>query len=275
MKRQQYLAYPAPAGLPSDRGVRNERLKEEVATLWARGHGRVRIRRELERRYGEGLVSDGTVGNWIRALRKPSPRTFTPEPWHPWEPELDPWARPSHLLTLDLLARTVLQRGLYRHEARYASRLEYDLLQVQDPFAQLFLVVEYGMREEDKVTKGLEQIYTGDLDALVVLKPWTKEGRGHYMRGLEAGAVPFPMIGWLMVPPEHRSHTGLQALAMRGCRGLGLPFDLVVGGREGEPPEPYSLIGPDDPKETEMIDLDWRELLLRYWEHRKAEQGDE
>ena len=94
--------------------------------------------------------------------------------------------RPSYLLALDALASELFGRRLYRHEARYAARLECDLAGL-DMFAQLLLVVEYGMREAYKITLGQEHMYTADLDALVMLKPWTNDGRDRYARALAAG----------------------------------------------------------------------------------------
>ena len=56
----------------------------------ARGWGRTHILQELEKRYGKGVVSAGTIGSWLRDLRKPVGKVFEPEPWWPWEAELEP-----------------------------------------------------------------------------------------------------------------------------------------------------------------------------------------
>ena len=132
------------------------------------GWGAVRIHRELEGRYGSGVVSQRAVSKWIAASGRKDQRG-EPQAWRKWQPDL--WQQDAgYLLRLDLVSRGLFGRGLYEEEARWATRLEL-ALQGLSVFAQWAVIEEYARRHINSETPA-----TDDLDLLLATRPWRDEG---------------------------------------------------------------------------------------------------
>ncbi|MDA1196185.1 MAG: hypothetical protein O2894_13525 [Planctomycetota bacterium] len=183
--------------LPDDRAERMQRLRVEARTLHAsRNWGAPLIHRDLEDRYGNGVVSQRAVSKWIAASRGVT-APARPKPWLKWQ--AFPWPPDAgYLLRLDLVTRTMLGRGLWDQEAHWATRLEPALRDL-DLFAQWALIDEYTQRHIHS-----SEPLTDDLDLIVATQPWLDDGK-LYEAAAEArvtGAGSIAPIRALRLPPD-------------------------------------------------------------------------
>jgi hypothetical protein len=172
--------------LPVDPSGRRARLIQEARILRdSERFGAPLIHRELERRYGEGIVGQRAVSNWIkRSALQPTPEPV--KPWRKWEPYL--WQQDrGYLLRLDLISQTVRSHGLNEEEARIATQLEVALGGL-DEIAKFALIEEYARRREHTVSPE-----TDDLDALVTTRPWRGDD-SFYVAARRAGHGSWPTI---------------------------------------------------------------------------------
>ena len=114
-------------------------------------------------------------------------------------------------------------------------------------------------------------MYAADLDALVMLKPWTDDGRERYARALAVGMAAFPMIEWMFVP-RGMPLSRLRWTSARLCRGSGQPFIVQYTRGDTESPRAQFFERPDDSRLEEMgLVFDRRDSLSEYRENKKAE----
>lgn len=132
------------------------------------GWGATLIHRELERRYGEGVISQRAVSKWI-ASNGITEKREDPLPWQRWQPDLLQrdigW-----LLRLELVTKAMIDRDLFQEEARWAIRLEL-ALQGLSLLAQWAVVEEYARRHLNSRSPE-----TDDLDFMLATRPWCDEG---------------------------------------------------------------------------------------------------
>jgi hypothetical protein len=250
-------------------------LRDEVAHLvlqhpeWSRA----RVYGALCNKFGEqtvlNLIKERAVGNWIRDLKE-QPDS---KPWQPWSLDFSTEVRPGFLLTLQVISQVILQRGLFEREVLWAAKLELDLHGL-DPIAQFFVISEYAGR--DAVAQMSSQpITTGDLDTLLVLKPWTEAGKKRYEEAFQLGALVPPTIR-LMVVPVSNPRADHMYFSLRGCIKMGVPFQAMYESIAGEVPETVDFKDPPSEREDFLLNADWHEVLMDYWKSViRAEQKSE
>jgi hypothetical protein len=239
-------------------------IRHEVAYLvmenpkWSRA----KIYGEICGVYGETpvkeVVKERAVGNWIKSVRDVTDYTV----WKPWGEEVTGRANTSFLLTLQVVSQLLMQRDLFLREAVWAARLEQDLVDL-DPIAQFFIVNEYSSRAVLATVNGTV-IQTGDLDTLLVLKPWTQVGKKRYAQAFEIGAAVPPRLRLMMVPPRDPNQQQLY-LSARGCQKLGVPFDVIQATAHSAIPETFVYAQAPGEQEKHLLDADWYDVLMEYW----------
>jgi hypothetical protein len=250
-------------------------LRREVSQIildhstWGRG----RIYDELCNRFGEdevrNLIRERSVGNWIREIRNKPDDSL----WKPWITDIKSEVRPSFLFTLQTIVSVIMDRGLLEREAQWAARLEIDLYAL-DPIAQYFVISEYSNRQAIGELEGKE-IETGDLDTLLVLKPWTDDGKERYAQALDMDALVPPRIRMMMVPHENPSGADV-FFSWRGCIQLGVPFQLMQESARNFPPVVSGINEPPTDKEDHLLNDHWFDVLMEYWRSvRESEKKSE
>lgn len=237
------------------------RMVSKLATGTSLGRDKVYAR--LVDQFGrdiEQVVKPRTVGYWLSEDRTPKVRQFTHENWVPWQTELKHEARPSFLFSMHACSTVLLQGRtepcLRVHEAEWAGRLEYDLVSLNDPIAQWAIVREYAHREVMAYERNLTY-NTGDLDTLLLYKPWDKEHAGRYRQVVEDGLLDHVLMLTLVLGPnEVDSFTWW--LAIRVHKNLNLPYSFF----EHSASDTYS---PGISERTDpLLTMDWRDVMRKY-----------
>jgi hypothetical protein len=254
--------------------ITRQKLRDEVTYIFLEhpNWGRPRVYRELGDRFGGDVVGkfikERAVGNWLKDLKGKPDNNL----WQPWVTEIKNPARPSFLFQLQAVAKVILGRGLLEREAQWAAKLELDL-DALDPIAQLCVVSEYAARQAISALEN-SLMETGDLDNLIVLKPWTYEGEKRYLRAFNLGLVPVPSIRMMMIPRESANAEHLY-FSWRGCMKLGVPFEAMAETASGRSPTAFDFVNPPSEREEHLLTANWYDVLMEYWEWRNTQAASE
>lgn len=226
-------------------------------------YGRTKVYRLLVDQFGsvvEDVVGERTVGNWLSQHRSNERREFKREEWKPWVTHLTHEPRASFLLALQSCSMALLRgqstNRLQVHEAEWAGRLEWDLSGISDPVTQWALIREYAHREVSGYELK-EEYFTGDLDELLLHKPWEKEHASRYELAIRERVIQPAIFLTLSLDPGEKD-TKKWWLAVRVHRNLKLPYDFLVD-RSSDGYQPGTL-----ELDHSLLNMDWRDLLRNY-----------
>lgn len=160
-----------------------EATVKAVQYVWGEDPNRsaAEVHRRVRRRSGLSTVSLRKVQHIVGELKRRSPKSAVADvEWAAWQSSDESPEDTAYIFTLQYVSRTLGGPKLNTRHAKWA-RLLRETLQDAIPQHVLFLVHEYSKRERIALNTG-SQLFTTDLDDLMVFKPWLSLIRyAHYV----------------------------------------------------------------------------------------------
>lgn len=170
------------------------------------GRGIVRLYRRL---YDSEEPSSRKIQQIVAETRRGFPEEpFLITEWRPWLDRETPEQR-ANLLRIDAVCQAVMERRLWKHEARWGVYLAATLASLS-PYDQFCFTHLYAERQRVAYYGKQLEIHTEDLDSMLAYRPWIPENNPIWLatRGvsMDDAAAIYPSLevpGLNIMPPKH------------------------------------------------------------------------